>query len=132
VRRACGIFLVSVSSLAADRVPLFKKLFNSGTLGEQLFQETIQKLNAFDQYQFQSAYKNASTWAMFSEKKRTACWLKRHDTDDLADQLVQEIAEHKHPVFRYANWVGYCTVGDTEELASKVKYILIGAKEWRE
>lgn len=127
---ACLLFCSVVT--AGERVPLFKKFFGSGTLSEKLFQETVLKLNGFEQYNFQSAYRNDNTTAMYSDKKRTACWLKRHDTDELADLIAQEIAEYKYPVFRYANWVGYCTVGDTEELAQKVKYILIGAGEWRE
>ena len=105
---------------------------SSGTLSDKLFEDTVMKLNRFDAYEFTEAYKSEDTRAFFSGKRGTVCWLKRHDEDELADLLALEISDFKYPVFRYANWVGYCLAGDTEDLANKVRYILIGAGEWKE
>lgn len=116
----------------ADRIPLIRKILGSGTHSDKTFVETIAKLNAFPQYEFVQAYQTESTHAYHSGKARTACWLKRYDEDELADRLAAEMADYKSPVFRYGNWVGYCLNGDTEELATKVRYILIGAGEWKE
>lgn len=116
----------------ADRIPLIRKILGSGTHSDKTFRETIAKLNAFPQYAFSEAYHNETTHAYHSGRARTACWLKRYDEDELADRLAAEMAEFKSPVFRYGNWVGYCLNGDTEELATKVRYILIGAGEWKE
>lgn len=117
---------------AAGRGPnLFHYIF-SGTLGKKTFLDTIKKLNSFPAYEFYEAYNSESTLAYYSDKNRSSCWLKRHASDELADRLVVEISDFKYPVFRYANWVGYCIIGDTEDLATKARYILIGAGEWRE
>lgn len=117
---------------AAEGLPLLRSIFGNATLGEARFRETINKLNRYGEYAFAEAYRSEQTLAFYSGKGNTSCWLKHHDSDDYADKLTQEIAEHKYPVFRYGNWLGYCTAGDTEKLASQVRYILIGAGEWRE
>lgn len=129
---ACLILYSVREVFPTERVPLFKKIFNTGTLSEKLFVGTVEKLNRFAAYEFHEAYKIDNTWAYYSEKNRTSCWLKRYDTDELADLLANEIAEFEQPVFRYANWVGYCGLGNTEDLATKARYILIGVGEWKE
>jgi hypothetical protein len=125
----CALPFVAVG---AEGLPLLRSIFGNATLGEARFRETINKLNRYGEYAFAEAYRSEQTLAFYSGRGNSSCWLKHHDSDDYADKLTQEMAEHKYPVFRYANWVGHCTAGDTEKLASQVRYILIGAGEWRE
>lgn len=125
----CALPIVSAG---AEGLPLLRGIFANATFGEARFRETINKLNRYGEYAFAEAYRNEQTLAFYSAKGNTSCWLKHHDSDDYADKLTREIAEHKYAVFRYGNWVGYCTAGDTQKLASQVRYILIGAGEWRE
>jgi hypothetical protein len=108
------------------------RLFGGGTIGADTYKASIQKLNGYPQYRFREAYRTEKTWAFYSDANRTQCWLKLYDSDGLADLITQEIADHHEPIFRYGNWIGYCQAGDTEALAKKVRYILIGAGEWKE
>lgn len=118
-------------ALHADGIPLLRRLFGRATLGEARFRETIGKLNRFAEYGFIEAYRTETTLAFYSAKASTLCWLLHHDSDDYADRLARDLAEFKVPVFRYGNWVGYCPSGDVEKLAEAVRYILVGAGEWR-
>jgi hypothetical protein len=120
------------AAVVGEGLPLLRSIFGNATLGEARFRETINKLNRYEEYAFAEAYRSEQTLAFYSGKGNSSCWLKHHDSDDYADKLTQEIAEFRNPVFRYGNWVGYCTFGDTETLALRVRSILIGAGEWRE
>lgn len=124
--------LLVVPVLSANRKPLIRKILSSATHSEKTFAETVAKLNRFPEYAFVEAYRNETTHAYYSAKFRMGCWLQSYDEDDLAGRIVTDLTEFKSPAFRYGNWVGYCLDGDTEELARKVRYILIGAGEWRE
>lgn len=136
LRRLRGVILLlsilAVSALSAEGLPLLRSIFGNATLGEARLRETINKLNRYPEYAFIQAYQTDDTLAFYSSRGGRACWLKFHASDELADKLAVEMAEHKFPVFRYANWVGFCPAGDTEKLANQVRYILIGAGEWRE
>lgn len=126
------LFFLETGVFAADSLPLLRKLFGSASFGESRFRETIAKLNNYEEHAFVEAYRTETTWAFYSNKKNSSCWLRHHESDEYADRLSRELAEFRMPVFRYGNWVGNCTAGDTEKLASQIRYILLGTGEWRE
>lgn len=130
--RLVFIFFCSTAALWSDKLPLLRRVFSSPDLSEKLFLETVAKLNRFEAYAFTEAYRNDATRAVFSGRARSVCWLRFHSDDELADQQARELADFKTPVFRYANWVGFCLAGDTEDLAAKVRFILIGAGAWKD
>lgn len=119
-------------SARSEGLPLLRNLFSTATFGEDRLKETIKKLNKNPKYAFIKAYQNDRTLAYYSGLRYAACWLKAHDSDELADKLAREMAELQTPVFRYGNWIGYCTAGDTVEFAEEVRRILKDAGEWRE
>lgn len=116
----------------SEGLPLLRNLFNTATFGEDRLKETTKKLNKNPKYAFIKAYHNDRTLAYYSGLRYASCWLKAHDSDELADKLAREMAEQHAPVFRYGNWIGYCPAGDTLELADEVRRILKDAGEWRE
>lgn len=132
MRRLVFIFFCLTAALGAEKLPLLRRIFGSPDLSEKLFLETVAKLNRFESYAFTEAYRSDATHAVFSGRAGSVCWLRFHNDDELADQQARELADYKTPVFRYANWVGFCLAGDAEDLAAKVRLILIGAGAWKD
>ncbi len=120
------------SALNAKSLSLYEKFFGTGTHDDKLFRDIVAKLNALPQYGFIEAYRNDTAWAFYSEKNRVVCWLKRYSDDETANVIAEESTESRTPLFRYGNIVGFCLNGDIEHFAKQVRYILVGAGEWRE
>jgi len=116
----------------AKSLSLYEKFFGTGTHDDKLFTDIVQKLNMLPQYRFVEAYRNDTAWAFYSERNKAVCWLKRYSDDETAGIIAEESTEFRTPLFRYGNLLGFCLGGDIEHFARQVRYILVGAGEWRE
>ncbi len=125
-------FTLVSSAAAAKSQSLYERFFGSGTHDDKLFRDLVAKLNALPQYRFIEAYRNDTAWAFYSENNRVVCWLKRYSDDETANTIAEESTEFRTPLFRYGNILGFCLGGDIEHFARQVRYILVGAGEWRD